>query len=114
LSDSYVKPIIVPHISTRQSLYKYEQMNTYQFNSKSNNLNYFRKSKIISSEANMCFFDNRCDQNLTVVVDVAWWMEAVPPQIISPAKPSVSPILETILEGGETEEDNQEQENEDV
>ncbi|CAH8269872.1 unnamed protein product [Arabidopsis lyrata] len=65
----------------------------------------------------MCYFDNRCDKNLTVVkvdVDVAWWMEAVPPQIISPAKPSVSPILETILEGGETEEDNHEQDNEDV
>lgn len=47
-------------------------------------------------------------------MDVAWWMEAIPPRIISPAKPSTTPILETILEGGETEEDDHEQDNEDV
>ncbi|XP_019090252.1 PREDICTED: uncharacterized protein LOC109128431 [Camelina sativa] len=64
----------------------------------------------------MCFFDTRCDQNMTVVVkmDVAWWMEAIPPRIISPAKPSTTPILETILEGGETEEADHEQDNENV
>ncbi|XP_024012348.1 uncharacterized protein LOC112086789 [Eutrema salsugineum] len=63
----------------------------------------------------MCFFDNRCDRNLTVVkMDVAWWMEAAPPQIIFPEKPSTSPILETILEGRETEEDDQEHDIKDV
>ncbi|CAH8313090.1 unnamed protein product [Eruca vesicaria subsp. sativa] len=58
----------------------------------------------------MCFFDNRCDQNWTVVkTDLAWWMEAAPPRIIFPEKPSTSsPILETILEERETEQDDQE------
>lgn len=61
----------------------------------------------------MCFFDNGCDQKLMVVkMDVAWWMEAAPPRIISLEKPSSSPVLETILEG-ETEEDDHEHDNED-
>ncbi|CAF2362403.1 unnamed protein product, partial [Brassica napus] len=47
-------------------------------------------------------------------MDVAWWMEAAPPQIIFPEKPSTCPILETILEERETEEDDDEHEKEDV
>ncbi|WZZ92399.1 hypothetical protein YC2023_120978 [Brassica napus] len=67
-----------------------------------------------NSRSNMCFFDIRRDQNLTVVkMDVAWWMEAAPPQIIFPEKPSTCPILETILEERETEEDDHEHEKED-
>ncbi|KAL0888736.1 hypothetical protein Bca101_012719 [Brassica carinata] len=63
----------------------------------------------------MCFFDIQCDQNLTVVkMDVAWWMEAAPPQIIFPEKPSTCPVLETILEERETEEDDHEHDKEDV
>ncbi|CAN8257294.1 unnamed protein product [Cochlearia groenlandica] len=58
----------------------------------------------------MCFFDIRCcDQDMTstvVKVDVAWWIEAAPPRIISPEKPSTCPILETIIEERETEEDD--------
>ncbi|WZZ23277.1 hypothetical protein YC2023_124664 [Brassica napus] len=47
------------------------------------------------------------------LMDVAWWMEAAPPQIIFPEKPSTCPILETILEERETEEDDDEHEKED-
>ncbi|CAN6875257.1 unnamed protein product [Brassica oleracea] len=73
------------------------------------------KSFKSNSRSNMCFFDIRRDQNLTVVkMDVAWWMEAAPPQIIFPEKPSTCPILETILEERETEEDDHEHEKEDV
>lgn len=61
----------------------------------------------------MCFFDNRRDRNLTEVKRaVAWWMEAAPPQIIYPEKPSTSPVLETILEEREIEEDDQEHDEE--
>ncbi|CAH8371095.1 unnamed protein product [Eruca vesicaria subsp. sativa] len=62
----------------------------------------------------MCFFDNQSDQNLSLVkMDVAWWMEVAPPRILSPEKPSTSPILETILEEQETEEDDEENDEED-
>ncbi|KAF8118915.1 hypothetical protein N665_0002s0216 [Sinapis alba] len=63
----------------------------------------------------MCFFENRCDRDSMVVkMDVAWWMESPPPQIILPEKPSTCPILETIIEERETEEDDQEHDKEDV
>ncbi|KAF8096005.1 hypothetical protein N665_0319s0023 [Sinapis alba] len=59
----------------------------------------------------MCFFDNWCDRDLSTEVkrDVAWWMEAAPPRIIYPEKPSSTPVLETILE-----EDDQEHDEEDL
>uniref|UniRef100_M4CZ98 Uncharacterized protein n=1 Tax=Brassica campestris TaxID=3711 RepID=M4CZ98_BRACM len=54
-------------------------------------------------------------RNLTVVkMDVAWWMEAAPPQIIFPEKPSTCPVLETILEERETEKDDHEHVKDDV
>ncbi|CDY62898.1 BnaAnng18430D [Brassica napus] len=57
----------------------------------------------------------RGDRNLTKVKrDVAWWMEAAPPRIIYPEKPSNTPVLETILEERETEEDDQEHDEEDL
>lgn len=63
----------------------------------------------------MCYYDDRCDQNMTVVkMDLAWWIEAAPPLVICPAKPSTSPILETIVEEREIEEDDQEHDDEDV
>ncbi|CAF1696260.1 unnamed protein product [Brassica oleracea var. botrytis] len=63
----------------------------------------------------LCFFENRCDRDSMVVkMDVAWWMESPPPQIIFPEKPSTCPILETIIEERETEEDDQEHDKEDV
>ncbi|CAN6867202.1 unnamed protein product [Brassica oleracea] len=65
--------------------------------------------------SNMCFFDIQRDRNLTVVkMDVAWWMEAAPPQIIFPEKPSTCPVLETILEERETEKDDHEHVKDDV
>ncbi|CAN7037254.1 unnamed protein product, partial [Brassica rapa subsp. trilocularis] len=58
---------------------------------------------------------SRGDRNLTKVKrDVAWWMEAAPPRIIYPEKPSTTPVLETILEERETEEDDQEHDEEDL
>ncbi|CAN6991586.1 unnamed protein product, partial [Brassica oleracea var. botrytis] len=57
----------------------------------------------------------RCDRNLTKVKrDVAWWMEAAPPRIIYPEKPSTSPVLETIVEERETEEDDEKHDEEDL
>ncbi|CAN7037018.1 unnamed protein product [Brassica oleracea var. botrytis] len=68
-----------------------------------------------NSRSNMCFFDIQRDRNLTVVkMDVAWWMEAAPPQIIFPEKPSTCPVLETILEERETEKDDHEHVKDDV
>ncbi|CAN6809819.1 unnamed protein product [Brassica oleracea] len=65
--------------------------------------------------SNMCFFENRCDRDSMVVkMNMAWWMESPPPQIIFPEKPSTCPILETIIEERETEEDDQEHDKEDV
>ncbi|WZZ23278.1 hypothetical protein YC2023_124665 [Brassica napus] len=69
----------------------------------------------LKSSINMCFFDIQRHRNLTVVkMDVAWWMEAAPPQIIFPEKPSTCPVLETILEERETEKDDHEHVKDDV
>ena len=51
---------------------------------------------------------------MVVKMNMAWWMESPPPQIIFPEKPSTCPILETIIEERETEEDDQEHDKEDV